>query len=296
MILVTGATGFVGANLAARLIKDRHQVRALVRQPQAAGFLEAMGCELAAGDVNIPQTLLAAITPPVDTVIHLVGILFETKGASFDRMHTQATANAVNACLEKGVRRYIQMSALGARKGARSRYHQTKWAAEEIVRSSVLDYTIFRPSVIFGRQDKFTNLFADMIRKTPVVFLPGNGQNKMQPVFIDDLTAAIAIAVKADRARGMTYEIGGKEAYTFDEIIDLIGAAIGLKRLKAHVPLPLMRIAAAFFERFLSRPPITRDQLLMLEEDNVTDAHVLSTVFGISPASFADGMKTYLTG
>lgn len=295
MILVTGATGFVGANLAAKLIKDRHRVAAFVRQPQSASLIESMGCELVTGDVRVPQTLLNAITPPVDTVIHLVGVLFETKGASFHEMHTQATRNAVNACLEKGVRRYIHISALGTRKDSRSNYHRTKWAAEEIVRASGLDYTIFRPSVIFGKQDKFTNLFADMIKKTPVVVLPGSGQNRMQPVFIDDLTSAIATAVKADFTRGMTYEIGGKEAYTFDEIIDLIAAAVNRTRIKAHVPMPLMRVAAALLEMFLSRPPITRDQLLMLEEDNVTDGHVLSNVFGITPTSFADGMKTYLT-
>lgn len=295
MILVTGATGFVGANLVAKLIKDKNQVRAFVRLPQAAGFLKSMGCELVAGDVRVPQTLLNAVTPPVDTVINLVGILFETKGASFHDMHTQAAANVVNACIEKGVRRYIHISALGARKDARSEYHKTKWAAEELVRSSGLDYTIFRPSVIFGAQDKFTNLFAGIIKKTPVVIVPGSGLNKMQPVFIDDLTSAIATAVKAGWARGMTYDIGGKEAYTFDEIIDLIAAASNRTRFKAHIPLPLMRVAAALLERFLSKPPITRDQLLMLEEDNVTDGHVLSNVFDITPLSLADGMKTYLT-
>ncbi|OGQ51589.1 MAG: hypothetical protein A3J24_00925 [Deltaproteobacteria bacterium RIFCSPLOWO2_02_FULL_53_8] len=295
MIFVTGATGFVGANLLERLINDGHRVRALIRRPQAAGSVESKGCESVIGDVRDAQSLLTAITPPVDTVIHLVGVLFETKGASFNEMHLRSTVNVINACLKKGVKRYIHISALGTRKDARSSYHRTKWAAEEAVRSSGLDYTIFRPSVIFGRQDKFTNLFANIIKNSPVVFVPGSGRNKMQPVFIDDVVSAIAASVKADWASGMTYEIGGKEAYAFDEIIDLIAAAINRTRLKVHVPMPLMRVAAGILEGFLSRPPITRDQLLMLEEDNVTDAHILSSVFGITPRSFADGMKTYLT-
>jgi len=294
MILVTGATGFVGSALIERLIKNGYPVRAFVRRAQAAGRLESMGCELALGDVTDPQTLIDAVTVPIDTVIHLVGVLYETENASFHLMHTQATRNAVNACLEKGVRRYIQMSALGTRKDARSLYHKTKWAAEEIVRSSGLEYTIFRPSVIFGPRDRFTNLFANIIKTTPVVVIPGNGRNMMQPVFIDDLACAVAAAVNDDRTKGQTYEIGGRQAYTFDETIDLIAAAIGRPRIKAHVPMPVMRVIAALLERLLPKPPITRDQLLMLEEDNVTNARVLQSVFGITPTAFSEGMKTYL--
>lgn len=294
MILVTGATGFVGSNLITQLLKDGHAVRALVRDHGHAARRALQGCEAVVGDITVPASLLEAITPPVTAIIHLVGILAETDGATFNKIHIDGLRNVVNACLAKGVSRFVHISALGTRQDARSSYHKTKWAAEEILRASGLEYTIFRPSVIFGAEDRFTNLFAHIIKTTPVVIIPGSGQNRMQPVFVKDVVRAVSLSVEAGATMGKTYEIGGKDVFTFDEIIDLIGAAIGRRRLKAHIPMPLMRVVAALLERLLLRPPITRDQLLMLEEDNVTTDNALTGVFGITPVPFAEGTATYL--
>lgn len=293
MMLVTGGTGFVGRNLVRELKKD-FRVRCLVRDQRRASELLEAGCELVSGDISDPASVINALSGDIVAVIHLVGILVQSKEATFRSVHVEGTRNVVEACARKGVKRYLHISALGTRENAKSAYHRTKWEAEEIIRRSGLEYTIFRPSVIFGKEDRFTNLFARLIRAFPVIFVPGNGRNRMQPVFVKDLVKAMCLSLKTDKTRKMTYEIAGRRVYTFDEILDLIAEAIGKKRLKVHIPMPLMRINAAIMESVLPMPLLTRDQLIMLEEDNMTLENALGDVFGIEPTGFAEGMRTYL--
>ncbi len=289
MILVTGGTGFVGRNLIGEL-KDR-EVRCLVRSPERAAPMP--GVELVRGDVTDKGSVLNALGG-VDAVVHLVGILMESKGLTFRAVHVDGTRNVVEACKEKGISRYLHISALGTRPSARSGYHKTKWEAEEIIRASGLDYTIFRPSVIFGKEDKFTNMFARAIRLSPVIMVPGDGRNKMQPVFVKDLVRAMAKSIEMPEAKNATFEMAGFEAYTFDGIIDSIASVLNRSPLKIHIPMSLMRLNAALLECVLPRPPITRDALLMLEEDNITANNALPDVFGIKPTGFIEGMRTYL--
>jgi NADH dehydrogenase len=296
MILLTGASGFVGSNLLRELLKKRLEIRCLLRNPDKPGYLKpAKGVEVVQGDVTDRVSILNILEDGrIDCVVHLVGILLETGKQTFRTVHAEATRNMIEACKEKGINRYIHMSALGTRDGARSEYHKTKWDAEEIVRGSGLEYTIFRPSVIFGREDRFTNLFAGIMKKLPFVVIPGNGRNRMQPVFINDLIKAMAAVVKGRGHWRKTYEIGGAAELTFDETIDAIARVIGRKKLKIHMPMPIMRSVAAVTERLLSVPPITRDQLIMLEEDNITKDNALTEVFGIRPKGFEEGMRRYL--
>ncbi len=294
MVLVTGGTGFVGMNLIRELLSGPRPVRCLVRDPRKAEPLRKAGCELVRGDVTDLSTVLHALTPEVDTVIHLVGILMQSASATFRETHVMGTRNVVAACRGRGVKRYLHMSALGTRMNAASEYHRTKWEAEEIVRSSGLAYTIFRPSVIFGKEDRFTNTLARAIKLSPVVMMPGNGRNLMQPVFIKDVVAAFVRSMEMDAARGRVFELGGPEAMTFDSLIDAITRCLGRRRLKVHLPMSLMRLGASLLEAALSRPPITRDALVMLEEDNVTEDNALPPFFGISPTPFAEGLKSYL--
>ncbi|OGP25025.1 MAG: hypothetical protein A2X93_04875 [Deltaproteobacteria bacterium GWC2_56_8] len=293
MILLTGGTGFVGRHLATELESRSYKALCLARDPRRASALPGNRISFVQGDVTVPSSLAPALKE-IDTVIHLVGILVETKGSTYRRVHVEGTRNVVGACLKAGIRRYIHISALGARKGAASEYHRTKWEAEEIVRASGLDYTIFRPSVIFGGGDRFTNTFASAMRLSPFVIVPGDGQNRMQPVFVKDVAKALSASVGMEATKGRIYEIAGPLALSFDEIIDAIAESIGKRRVKVHAPMPLMRIGAAIMERTLSRPPLTRDALLMLKEDNVTDKNALPDVFGIKPTGLAEGMRTYL--
>ncbi|MBI4949030.1 MAG: complex I NDUFA9 subunit family protein [Deltaproteobacteria bacterium] len=293
MILLTGGTGFVGRHLAVELASKPYKTLCLARDPRRVSALPGNSVSFVQGDVTVPSSLPRALKE-IDTVIHLVGILVESKGSTYRRVHVEGTRNVVEACLKAGIRRYIHVSALGARKDAASEYHRTKWEAEEIVRASGLDYTIFRPSVIFGEGDRFTNTFASAMRLSPFVIVPGDGKNRMQPVFVKDVARALSESVVMEATKGRTYEIAGPLALSFDEIIDAISGAIGKKRLRFHAPMSFMRICAAIMERILSHPPLTRDALLMLKEDNVTDKNGLPDVFGIKPTGLAEGMSTYL--
>jgi len=294
MILLTGATGFVGGHLVDELLKDSVKIRCLVRDPAKAARLAEAGCELVRGDILDPDSILNALTPEIKAVIHLVGILTESKGATFKAVHAEGTRNVVASCIVKGVKKYLHMSALGTRSGARSRYHITKWEAEEMVRASGLDYTIFRPSVIFGPGDSFTTVFAKFLRFSPLAFIPGNGKSMMQPVFVKDVVRAFAAALKFEPGQGRVYELAGPDTYTFDSVIDRIAFVLGKKRYKVHIPDSLMRLNAAVAERVFTKPPFSRDALIMLEEDNVTKRRDFEQSFGFRPTLFIDGMKTYL--
>ncbi len=298
MILLTGASGFVGRNLLSELLRKGRHVRCLLRDP--AEFCRDYGnipsrIEVFEGDVTARESAFKALCGgKVDMVIHLVGILLQRGDQTFRTVHVEGSRNMVEACRENGIKRYIQMSALGTRANARSEYHRTKWEAEEIVRESGLDYTIFRPSVIFGREDKFTNLFARAMRLSPFIVVPGNGRNRMQPVFIKDLVKGMVKAATETGHEKKIYEVGGPEILTFDEILNRIAKVISKKRLKIHVPLSLMKPVAGIMEAVLRVPPLTRDQLLMLEEDNVTDDNALTGIFALDLTTFEEGIRGYL--
>lgn len=293
MIVMTGATGFVGSNLVKELVREGFDVRCIVRRKSKVDFLQDLGVNLIYGDVADKESLLKAVEG-AEKCISLVGILIEKGEATFKSIHVDGVQNLVHACKEKGVKDFIHVSALGTRKDAKSRYHQTKWEAEELIRNASLNYIIFRPSVIFGREDKFTNLFANLIKFLPVVNIPGAGKNLMQPVFIKDLVKAIVMAVKDYKFSSGNYEAGGPEKLTFNEIIDIICKVLGKRRFKIHLPIVFLKPGALLMETFLPYPPITRDQLVMLEEDNVTKKNTLKEVFNIEPTKFEEGIRSYL--
>lgn len=291
MILLTGATGFVGGNLICRMLKEKLSVRCLVRTAEKAEKLKTLGIETAIGDITDRASIQNAMEG-VETVVHLVGILVEVGKATFDLMHTEGTRNMVEAAKEKGIKRFIHMSALGARKDAKSKYHKTKWLAEEIVRNSGLDYAIFRPSIIFGKEDNFTNMFAKAIKLSPFIMVPGSGKNKMQTVFVKDVAEAFTKTVIDKKFVG-TYELGGPEKLSFDEIIDKICGVLNRKRIKIHMPIGILNPVSSMMETILPKPPLTRDQLVMIQEDNITDNNALESVFNINPVKFEDGIKEY---
>jgi NADH dehydrogenase len=301
IVLVTGGTGFVGRAVLTELRVAGHTARVLVRDlssPRARVLAIQGGLELVAGDVLDPSSLKTAMRG-CDAVIHLVGIISELGRNTFENTHTIATSNVVRAAEAAGIRRHIQMSALGTRRGAPSRYHQTKWAAEKAVRSSSLAWTILRPSLIYGPSDHFVNVFAAISGWSPVLPVMGSGRPLLQPVSVEAVSQAFVKALADSRCEGATLDLCGPERLSFNQVLDEILAVLGRRRFKLHVPLALARVQAALFEfvfpRLLSRAaPLNRDQLLMLQEDNVGEPGPANALLNLPVETFREGITRYL--
>jgi NADH dehydrogenase len=247
------------------------------------------------GDVLARQTLDEGIAG-CDAVVHLVGIIREhqSRGVTFEHIHVDGTLNVVAAAAEANVRRYLHMSALGTSATARSRYHQTKWLAEEAVRASALPWTIFRPSVIYGKGDGFVSMLARMVEKLPVVPVIGEGRQQLQPVPVEQVAEGFRRALARPEAVKQTYEVGGPDAVSMIELIDAIGKALGHPRVrKIHIPIGFMRIAAGALQG-LSSFPLTKDQIAMLEADNTCDPTPFFRTFGLSPIPLQAGLSRML--
>jgi uncharacterized protein YbjT (DUF2867 family) len=248
MILVTGGTGFVGQEVVGKLLEQGYRVRLLVRRPDRAGrFGNHPRVELARGDALDPGTLPAAMTD-VQAVIHLVGIIAENSRVTFEQVHVEATRNLLAAARKAGVTRWIQMSALGTRPRARSRYHLTKWEAEESVRQSGLDWTIFRPSLIYGydERDRLLNLLRtalswplDVVQLHSFPLLNG-GEPLVQPVSIREVAYCFARSPANEASIGRTYDLVGPVSFSWREMVLKILAVLGKKGVYQEVPLLLV--------------------------------------------------------
>ena len=292
-VFVTGGTGFVGREIVKQLVADGHRVRALVRPGSEGKLQKHENVASHEGDVTDAASLVGAVEE-CEAVIHLVGIIreFYGRGITFKKMHVTATANILEACAEQGVRRYLHMSSNGTRQDGITAYHRTKWQAEEMVRNSELEWTIFRPSLIFGPGSEFVKMLADLIRRVPVVPVLGDGQYRMQPVAVEQVARSFVRALGMPETIGKTYHPGGGKNYTYDEILDLTAGAMGKGPVsKIHQPLfmikPMVKMLQGF-EQF----PITDDQLKMLIEGNVCDPGAWAEAFDLEPVSYADGIGT----
>lgn len=293
MILVTGATGFVGSHLVQRLRKGNIPVRAIVRHPEKAGKLTDPGVEVVPGDIS-DQASLTQAAKGCEQIVHLVGIIQETGYATFRNIHVEGTRNVLAAAREIGVRQVVFQSALGTRPNAVSAYHRTKWEAEELVRASGIAYTILRPSLIYGPGDQFTIRLKDMIKLSPVLPVIGSGRSKVQPIFIDDEVSCLLKILTSDCCANKAYEIGGPEQLTYEEVTAAIAEAMGVKRPMLHMPMFFMKAAAWMFETVLPKPPVTTDQLIMLQEDNICGMRDLHETFGIEPIAFKSGLSRFI--
>lgn len=295
-VFVTGATGFVGRGVVMSLREAGHEVVGLVRVETPS--LED-GVRYAVGSVTDDSVAsLAARMEGCDAVVHLVGIIAEDRGAgqTFERVHVSGTATLLGAAkvAGAGATRFIYVSAIGATPDARAAYSRTKAAAERLVRDSGFSWTVFRPSLVFGPDAQFLKQMEELLRKPPLSLLPlpfvpvpGDGQNRFQPVYRGDLARCIADCLGKPETANRLFEIGGADEVTFDELIAAIGARIGVNKPLLHAPLPVMYAVAAILESVLPHPPITTDQLLNLGQDNVCDNDPVLQAFGVRPLSLA---------
>ena len=281
-VFVTGASGFVGKHVVEAL--SGHDVTALVRSPGSSAI---KGVRPAIGDVTRAESL-GGLLEGQDIVVHLVGIIEESKGISFDGVIRQGTENILNEAKRAGVGRFVLMSALGAHDNPAFPYMQAKFRSEALVRSSGVDYTIIRPSVIFGRGDGFINALAGVVRSFPVTPVVGNGLTKFQPVSVIDVADAFAAVVGDPRlAANQIVELGGADSMTYEEMIDLIAIELEKKRPKIHVPVRLMKLVVSLSSPLPKsiRPPVTPEQLKMLALDNSVSPVPLTRLIGREPRS-----------
>lgn len=290
-IFISGGTGFVGGHVTRELLSRGHQVRLLSHRRSGE---EKQGIETAEGDVTRLDSFVSSLEG-CDAVINLVGIIreFPSKGITFEHLHEQATANMLAAATRTGIKRYLQMSALGTRPGAVSNYHKTKFVAEELVRASGLDWTIMRPSLIFGPKDAFINMLADQLRMLPVMPIIGDGLYRLQPIHADDVARCFAMALEMPETIGQTYELCGNDRLSYIELLDAVAAAIGKETpYEPHLPLSLMEQVIPVMQN-IPQFPITMDQLQMLLEENICDCRWKET-FKFEPKGFKEGIGEYL--
>ena len=236
MILVTGSSGFVGRNLVKRLISEEKPVRCLVRSTSNLKPLSNLKVEINYGDITRPATLSEPVKN-VEAIVHLAAIIRETDKATFELVNWLGTKNLINAAKQAGVKRFIYMSNLGAGPDPHYPFLRSKWLAEEEIKGSGLDYTIFRSSIIFGEDDNFTNLLAKIVKRTPIIPIIGSGKTKFQLISIHDVTHCLSLSLSDDKTINQTIPLGGPEHLSYDQIVDTIIQKLKLKRLKIHIPV-----------------------------------------------------------
>jgi uncharacterized protein YbjT (DUF2867 family) len=292
MILVTGGTGFVGSHIVRRLGLEKITIRCLVRNGSNVKRLKELGIELAYGDLTDTQSLKKALEG-VETVIHLIGIIVERKGATFEIIHTQGTRALVEACKDAGVKRFIYISALGARENAKSRYHRTKWEAEQAVIKSGMDYVIFRPSIMIGEGGEFITMLSGIMQKAPVIPVIG-GKSKLQPIYVENTADCVIRSLVEPKIINRIFKIGGPEQMTYRELYLILADVLKIKKPAVGIPIWLIWPAAYIFERLMEKPTLTTQQLIMLQEDNICDIREMQEVFNLRLMPFKEALKTFL--
>lgn len=301
-VLVTGGTGFVGTHMVNALLRHGHTVAVLAREPGSTRNRYNRPVETRAGNVLDPASLEAACRGS-EAVVHLVGIISERGDQTFERMHRDAVKNVAAAMKSVGCGRLLHMSAMGASEDAPSDYGRSKAAGERIVRESGLDWTIFRPSIIFGPGDGFVSLLAPIVRSNPG-FIPvvGSGTTKFQPVSIYDVVRVFVDSLEKAETIGKVFEVGGPETFTLNELYREIAIAVGRPRKQLlHLPLWWGRWLARVFEwvarrGWIARPPLTLDQLKSLSRDNAADVSETLRVFDGEWKRLRPGLREYLHG
>jgi len=291
-LCVVGGSGFVGRAIVQEAVRNGYLVTVACRHPERSRDMASERVKLVRADVVDGRGLAEAVEG-CDVVINLVGLLFEKGRQTFQAAHVDGTARLIEACKRTGVRQYLHMSALGAGQVPASKYSRTKGEAEGRVRQSGLNWTIFRPSIIYGANDSFFNKFKAMSASLPVMPVIA-GETRFQPVWVEDVARAFVKAVGSRHVAGKTYELGGPKAYTFKELLELLMRELGRRRLLLPVPMFAARLLATFGQ-LLPTPPLTPDQLVLLQHDNVVKGDAFPALFGAA-AELEVVLPSYIHG
>jgi uncharacterized protein YbjT (DUF2867 family) len=297
MILITGATGYIGRHLVARLVAQGERPRCLVREMnRAKRILPADKVELVQGATTSPASLDAAVQG-VDTIVHAAFLTADRKqstGNEYEKTNVQGTANLIQAAKKAGVKRVIEIGGLGTRPDKPGSYMQGRYLAEKMLKENGLDWTIIQPSVLFGKNAPFIKGLVDLIRTSPVVPLIGGGKIMFQPIYVEDVvTVIIKVLEDPVSTANKTYTIGGPAYYSFTQIIDALLQATHKQRIKVPAPTSLVGVGAAVMEAVLPKPPLTKAAMALFTFDNTTDLHSVERDFGFTPLSFTTYLKEY---
>jgi uncharacterized protein YbjT (DUF2867 family) len=301
LVTVFGGSGFVGRNVVRALCKRDYRIRVAVRRPELAGHLQPLGrvgqIHAVQANLRYPASIAAAMRDS-HIAINLVGILAESGAQRFDAVQAAGAGAVAKAAAAIGAR-MVHVSAIGADENSPSRYARSKAAGEKAVLSAVPSATIFRPSVVFGPEDQFTNRFAALARMSPALPLIGGGTTKLQPVYVGDVAAAVAEAVDGNAEAGATYELGGPEVLTMREVMELILATIERHRKLVSLPFGLAKLQALLLQFAPGPLKLTPDQVALLRSDNVVSepakaAGLTLEGLGIAPDSLEAIAPQYL--
>jgi uncharacterized protein YbjT (DUF2867 family) len=294
MILVTGASGFIGAHVVRRLHETgAGPIRAMVRNRSKAGALE--GVEVVEADLTRPQTLPAAVAG-VSVIIHTAAItanLKEPYPGAYDAINRGGTENLIAAAAAAGVSRIVAMSGLGTKPAPKGTYMATRWGFEEAVRNGGIPYVILQPSVLFGDGAEFIAALSRLARVSPVLPLLGGGNVRFQPLWVEDLVTCLAACVTGGPPVNSAVPLGGSEYATFKVVMQAICAAMSVRRLMVPLPLPIARVQARLMSAVLPNPPLTPATLELFSFDNSTDLDAVDRNFGFHARGFRDHLRAH---
>ena len=294
LYVVFGGSGFLGRQIVRRLVESGARVRVAVRHPERATFpTEAGAVTTVRADVWEEVSVGPAVAG-ADAVVNTVGHYVERGGATFEAIHGRGAQHVARAAAAAGVGRLVHISGIGADERSESTYVRARAIGERLVREAFPAATILRPSVMFGPDDAFFNQLAAIARAMPVLPLFGTGKVRLQPAYVGDVAEAVAKALASEAAEGKTYELGGPRAYSYRALLELLLRQTGRKRLLLPVPYSAWEILAAVMAP-LPKRPISRDQVVLMKQDNVVGPDALSFAdLGIAPHSVEEILPSYL--
>ncbi|AYV49475.1 complex I NDUFA9 subunit family protein [Caulobacter flavus] len=303
LVTVFGGSGFVGSQVVRALAKSGYRVRVAVRQPNLAYRMRMLGdvgqIEVIQANVRNAPSVARALEG-AEAAVNLVGVLWESGRQQFQSLHAMGAKTVAEQAAAAGVKRLVQVSAIGADADSDAKYARTKAEGEAAVRAAFPTATIVRPSIVFGQDDKFFNKFGQMAASAPALPLVGGGATKFQPVFVGDVAAAIAKIIATPGAEGQTFELGGPTVYTFKELLELVLTETGRARVLAPLPWPLAGLVGKLGDIQASilplDPPLTTDQVALLKAgDNVVAPGAKGLAdLGVIPTAVEAVVPSYL--
>ena len=296
MILVTGASGFIGRTLVTRLARNNAPVRILLPRRGRRYRAWPESVTSAPGSIYDEESLHQAMIG-VHTVFHLASAQWWGRRSDLDRVDLQGTRNVITAARSVRIGRLVVMSHLGAAPSSAYTLMRAKGQLEELVRASGLPYTIFRSGIVFGREDSFVNGIAMLLRANPLIFFqPGTGDSLIYPIYIDDLVEVLFRSMENLNTVDQTLEIGGAEYVTFNEMVRTVMRVTQAHRMLISIPPYLMRTLTSLINRLVPRWPMTPQWLDILAENRTASLGNMHDIFGVRPVRFEDTIVTYMRG